>query len=278
MKSSENPFHPIKAVAIDLDGTLLDHDLNISPENKAAVEELDSHGIHIILASGRHHTTMLPFAKQLPNVEWIVSGQGSFTANRDLSKILYNCYLAPEDASRIIDLGLENEYSVIVYSSTDIHSLSTGKWAEYYENLAGVSPQSTSKEEVLQMDILKVALVDTEERISTAMTLPTVVNWKHYCVRSLKNLLEFAGSGTSKANGLKPLLGHLGLQASELAAFGDAPNDIPMLQYAEHSVAMTHAWPETKVAAKHISPDGPQETSFSRAVAMLKSRTSSRSI
>lgn len=271
-QATQNIFHPIQAAAIDLDGTLLDHDLKVSPENIAAVEELHANGVIIILASGRHHSSMLPYAKQLPCVDWIVSAQGSFTADRDINEVLYDSHLATEDATTIIDLGVRKEYSILIYAKSGIYTISTGEWVDYYGKLAGIPPILTTKEKVLQESIFKVVLVDTEERIDAALDWPEVLAWKHYRVRSLANLFEFGSSGTSKAHGLKPLLEKLNLQPSQLAAFGDAPNDIPMFEYAGCSIAMSSAWDSAKAAAHKVAPDGPQASSFARAVEMLKNR------
>lgn len=270
MNHSENPFHPIKAVAIDLDGTLLAPDLSISAENIAAVEELHANGISIIIASGRHHISILPHARKLPQVEWIVSSQGAFTADLDCLTVLYDNHLPRDEAASIIETGQNSGYSIIVYARQGIFTLNEGEWIEYYRGLAGITPQLASKQEVLEEAIFKVVLLDSEERIDAALQIPEIRDWPRYKVRSLKNICEFAGLGTSKAKGLVPLLDHLQIPSSALATFGDAPNDVPMFEISGFSVAMDHAWEEAKAAARAIAPPGDPATSFARAVQLLK--------
>ncbi|MDA1001699.1 MAG: HAD hydrolase family protein [bacterium] len=65
-----SPFHPIRAVAIDLDGTLLAPDHSISAENIAAIEAMHAAGVEIILASGRHYLSMLPYTRRIPQVRY----------------------------------------------------------------------------------------------------------------------------------------------------------------------------------------------------------------
>lgn len=273
MQNAQKLFHPVKAVAIDLDGTLLSEDLSISSENRAAIERLHAAGVHVILASGRHHISMMPFARALPVVDWMVSSQGSWAANLDQSVVLYNSHLAPEHAARIIDAGKANGYSIIVYTQSGIYTLDRGEWIDYYTRLAGIVPIETTKEQVLEDSIFKVVLLQSESRIDALFDLAEVKDWELNKVRSLKNIFEFAGLGTTKAHGLKPLLNHLGVKPGELAVFGDAPNDVPMFELAGYSFAMDHAWPEAKAAARFIAPAGDPRSSFARAVDMLETVT-----
>lgn len=263
-------FHPFKAVAIDLDGTLLGPDYTISEENHAAIKELHASGLEIILASGRHHVSMLPFARQLPQVKWMVSAQGAFSADLDRKTILYENYLPADKAASIIDVGLANEYSVIVYTKNGIFCLNEGEWTDFYVHLSAIKPRPMSRGDILKESIFKLIFIGPEEKIQAAEDLPGVIAWDLYKVRNLRNVLEFAGLGTSKALGLKPLLAHLGIDACQLATFGDAPNDIPMFEIAGYSVAMDTGWEEAKAAAHAISPVGPPESAFARAVAMLR--------
>lgn len=270
MSATLNDFHPFKAVAIDLDGTLLSHDLTISEANLAAIDELHASEVAIILASGRHHLSMLPFARQLPQVKWMISAQGAFASDLDRATILYDSHLPTDKAASIIDIGENNQYSIIVYAKSGIFSLNENEWTEYYTQLSGVKPTLTNKEAILNESIFKVTFIGSEERIEAAKDLPGIRAWDLYKVRSLKNLFEFAGIGTSKAHGLKPLLAHLGIEASQVATFGDAPNDIPMFEIAGYSVAMDTGWKEAKAAAHAVSPVGPPESAFARAVSMLR--------
>jgi Cof subfamily protein (haloacid dehalogenase superfamily) len=270
MSLTLNDFHPFRAVAIDLDGTLLGQDHTISEANHAAINILHASGVELILASGRHHVSMLPFARQLPQVKWMISAQGAFASDIDRETILYDSHLPTDKAASIIDIGLEQGYSVVAYTKNGIFTVHEDEWTDFYVQLSAVKPTLTSREAILNDSIFKVMIIGTEERIKAAEDLPGIRAWDLYKVRNLKNVFEFAGLGTSKAHGLKPLLAHLGIEASQLATFGDAPNDIPMFEFAGYSVAMDTGWEEAKAAAHAVSPVGPSESAFARAVSMLR--------
>ena len=62
-----------------------------------------------------------------------------------------------------------------------------------------------------------------------------------------------APSGVSKASGLASLCALLGLTAAEVIAFGDMPNDVPMLSFAGRGVAVSNAHPEVLAAADDVT-------------------------
>jgi hypothetical protein len=68
-----------------------------------------------------------------------------------------------------------------------------------------------------------------------------------------RGLLEIAPRGASKASALAWLCERRGIAASEVAAFGDMPNDLPMLAWAGHAVAVANAHPEVIAAADEVT-------------------------
>ncbi len=272
---SSSPFHPIRAVAIDLDGTLLSPDHSISDENRAAIAAMHAAGVEIILASGRHYTSMLPFARSLPEVRYMVSAQGAYASDVDDKLTLFESHMPTADANAAILFGLEHKLSIVVYTSTGIYTLSSGEWIDYYSRLAGFAPTPTTHETVLQEHIFKVVYFESSERLDEVQKQPFLRNSQLYTVRSMENIFEQADPKSSKAAALKPLLSHLGIDASELATFGDGNNDIPMFEYSGFSAAMDRAWDEPKAAATLVTPDGPAETSFARAIQAMQEHYSS---
>ncbi|MBC2606154.1 HAD family hydrolase [Pelagicoccus albus] len=270
---SQNPastFHPIKAVAIDLDGTLLSPDHTISEENRAAIETLHASGVEIILASGRHYQSMLPYAKSLPMVRYMVSAQGAYASDVDNSQTLYVSHMPTDDADAAITFGEEHGLSIVVYTAAGLFTLSKGKWIDFYASLAGLDPTFTTHEEVLKEHIFKVVYFGEEEKLDEVQQLDFLSKSQLYTVRSMTNIYEQADPKTSKAAALKPLIEHLGIQASELATFGDGNNDIPMFEFSGFSAAMDRAWDGPKAAATLVTPDGPPESSFARAVQAMQ--------
>src|SRR3954464_4077667 len=84
---------PFRLAAVDLDGTLLGPDLQISTENKDALRRLQDAGASVVLASGRHYQSMIPFAREIPGVAWILSAQGGEVSDLERKKILFQRFL-----------------------------------------------------------------------------------------------------------------------------------------------------------------------------------------
>ncbi|MDQ8202831.1 HAD family hydrolase [Pelagicoccus sp. SDUM812003] len=269
-QASQTPPLPIKAVAIDLDGTLLAPDLSISDANRAAIEQLHAQGVHIILASGRHYLSMLPHARKLPQIEYMVSAQGGYASDIENTHTIFESHLHADDATRALEFGLKNELAIAIYTVSGIYTLSEGPWIDYYSDLAGIRPTLTTPEEVVKEAIFKVVYFDTDERLDELEKDPFLKESKLYTVRSLKNIFEQANPKTSKRSALEALVKHLGIDPEQLAAFGDANNDIPMFELAGFSVAMDHAWPAAREAATIVAPEGDPAESFARGVAAMR--------
>ncbi|MDQ8196711.1 HAD family hydrolase [Pelagicoccus enzymogenes] len=269
--SSSSPFHPIRAVAIDLDGTLLSPDHSISAENRAAIEAMHDAGVEIILASGRHYQSMLPFARSLPQVRYMVSAQGAYASDVDNTQTFFESHMPTADAKAAIAFGLENELSIVAYAATGLYSLTPpSQWLDYYTKLAGITPTPTTPQAILEESIFKIVYFEESERLDSVQKHPFLRDSQLYTVRSMDNIFEQADPKTSKASALKPLIAHLGIDASELGTFGDGNNDIPMFEFSGFSAAMDRAWAGPKEAATLVTPDGPPETSFARAVQAMQ--------
>ncbi|MDQ8186677.1 HAD family hydrolase [Pelagicoccus sp. SDUM812002] len=269
--SSTSPFHPIRAVAIDLDGTLLAPDHSISEENRAAIAAMHEAGVEIILASGRHYQSMLPFARSLPEVRYMVSAQGGYASDVDNEQTFFESHMPTADAKAAINFGLENQLAIVAYAATGLYSLTPpSKWLDYYTKLAGITPTPTTSEAILEESIFKIVYFEASERLDEVQKYPYLRDSQLYTVRSMENIFEQADPKTSKASALKPLIAHLGIDASELATFGDGNNDIPMFELSGFSAAMDRAWTGPKEAATLVTPDGPPETSFARAIQAMQ--------
>jgi hypothetical protein len=81
--------------------------------------------------------------------------------------------------------------------------------------------------------------------------------------------LEFMPRGINKATALAKVAGEYGIRQGEVMAFGDGENDVAMLTWAGMGVAMAHGNQSAIKAAKRVSPSGPPESAFARAVDSL---------
>ena len=102
--------------------------------------------------------------------------------------------------------------------------------------------------------IVKIMMIDEPEILGPAMEkLPKEVFEKYTVVRSTPYFLEFLNKEVNKGVGVEMLAKHLGVKQEEIITFGDAGNDLHMIEYAGLGVAMANAFDEVKEAANYIT-------------------------
>src|SRR5450755_1970121 len=136
MDSSAHPI-PFRLAAIDIDGTLLGPDLQISAANIAAVAKLQAHGIRVVLASGRGHKNMLRFHRQLGLEGPIVSCQGALVKIAETDRILYQRCLPADLAAEVVRDGLEEGMTLIYYQSDGIYISERDVHTDLYHGRGG---------------------------------------------------------------------------------------------------------------------------------------------
>jgi Cof subfamily protein (haloacid dehalogenase superfamily) len=269
MTRSENAS-AFKMAAIDLDGTLLGGDHQISAANARAVEQLRQAGAQVVLASGRHFDSMQKYALALPGVQWVVSCQGGEVSDAHRKTILSRTFLPGGPARDVLELGSSLGFTPVVYSVEGVFT--DAAWngeMDFYRDLAGHAPVILSTAELFQRGIFKVIWMGEPEKLSSialaAGQLPPSVQ----SVRTNARFLEFMPVEVSKGTALATLAGKLGIDRSDVVVFGDGENDIPMFHWASTSVAMPHGWPEALRQATWVAPDGPEETALARGVELV---------
>jgi hypothetical protein len=259
-----------RLAAIDLDGTLLGPDLRIGPENRAAVARLHAAGCAVVLASGRHHASMRPYAEQLPEVTWLVSCQGGEVADVARARVLAQHFLPRAEVERVVAWQAELGCGAVYYAADGVlrHGVSAEELA-FYRGLTGLDPRPATAADWTRGGMLKSVWIGERARIDALGTDPRLGGAGVVQVRTHARLHEFMPAGVSKATGLAALARHLGVAAAEVVAFGDADNDVPMFRWAGRSFAMAHGWESARAQASNVAPAGAPESALARAVDVL---------
>jgi len=269
MIRSEIP-NRFKLAAIDLDGTLLGPDHQISAANALAVRQLQAAGAQVVLASGRHYNAMRKFADALPGVQWIVSCQGGELSDLRRTTVLSREFLPAAQAGASVKLGLSLGFTSVVYTVEGV--LTEALWngeMELYTELTGIRPVSVRAPEMLTHQVFKVIWMGEPGHISGVKLPLSQLPPSVQTVRTQARFLEHMPANVSKGTALATLAARLGIRPAEAVVFGDGDNDIPMFRWAGVSVAMPHGWPDAIRQSTHVAPAGPPETAFARGVEMV---------
>ncbi len=248
-----------KLIAIDMDGTLLNTDHQITSHNKQAITQAREMGVKVVLASGRPLAGMLSALDQLDmntDDDYVISYNGSMVQTAASKTAIRQEILTGSDAKLIADWAEKLSVNVHAFSLKD--GLITPKNNKYTTHECTINniPLTEMPFSELSDDeaILKVMMVEEEPLLTKAIgQLPAMLNEKYTIVRSSPFFLEFMHKTSDKGAGVECLAQHLGIKREEVITMGDAGNDHHMLTYAGLGVAMGNATEETKAIADYIT-------------------------
>ncbi len=245
---------PFRLVATDLDGTLVRTDGTVSDYTRQVLEELDRRRVPVVFVTGRP----LRWAEEV--FEYVGAHGLAIVSNGALVWDVTNSAVHLE---RSIDptVGLEvcrRIRAAVPGSSFAVETLAgialETEFRERYQVPAGSRRGSLA--EIWDEPVVKVLARHEElaaqefwDAAAAAVGDLAVITWS-----STSALLEISGPGVTKASTLALLCADLGIEAHQVIAFGDMPNDLPMLTWAGTSYAMADAHPTVTAAAQHVAP------------------------
>lgn len=244
----------VRLVAIDLDGTTLDQSRKLVPESAAAIRELASIGITIVLASGRIQPSLQPYADELGLIGPFVCANGAHVVGLDGRELSHDSLARPV-VRQIIDYAAENKVHLNLYARDRLFFLAQSDWGETYRSRASsLKPEILPPEELLEQEITKLMLIAQPE---------SIVAHQEQLARRLGRLpvqftesepeyLEFLAPGVNKGQALTTVAESLGIPMAQTAAIGDYLNDVEMLRVSGIGAAVGNAHEETKRAARIV--------------------------
>jgi Cof subfamily protein (haloacid dehalogenase superfamily) len=258
---------PIRLLAIDIDGTLLDPHFQVSPENLAALQRTRAAGVEVVLVTGRRHAFALPIARQLGFDMWLITSNGAVTRSSD-NESFHRDLLPAATARRLIrhmdgfrgNLVLtfdKEEKGALVLERMDQLTQSIQRWLEKNEQfLEFVVPA----ERALTADPIQAMFCGTVARMGealehlaeSAVARDVTVLRTQYDHRDL-SIVDVLNQGCSKGHALERWTAHRGYRREDVMAIGDNYNDREMLAFAGLPVVMGNAardmkqdgWPVT---------------------------------
>ena len=253
---------PIKIIATDLDGTLMSPDhVTITERTKNALLKAHSMGIKIAIATGRTLGFITPVVEQIPFVDFVIFSNGASVYDVKSQKIIYKNHIPPESTHKILEKlhGLNVYYNTYVDSTVYIQD---GKQQFYTSRdlpedflKLFMASSKTCKNLALELNGKSaeiIAVYSSDEALRNKLceyfkSLGLLVT------ASLKDEIEATVPSANKGTALKGLCELLQIKREEAMAFGDALNDIQMIEFAGSSFAMGNACEELKKAASFIT-------------------------
>jgi Cof subfamily protein (haloacid dehalogenase superfamily) len=244
----------IRLVASDLDGTLLRPDETVSDRTRAALAAAKEAGITVVLVSGRPPRSLGPIAERIGVGGIAICANGAVVWDLDSGTMVDHTPLAADLATRLVHALREAIPGALFAVELE---RGFGREAGWSDGLRAAQP------DVLEADALELItgpvtkllvrhptmpFAEVAERARAAVGEDAVVTWAGL------RLAEISAAGVTKAFALERLCRHLGIDASEVVAVGDMPNDLAMLDWAGTGVAVANAQQSVLDAADEVIP------------------------
>lgn len=248
----------MRLVATDLDGTLLRSDRTISARTADVLARVRADGGEVVLVTGRPVRWLSTVYAQLRGpLPLAICANGAVVYDPEADSILRTDPMGPQ---RLADVcaRLRDEVPGVSFAVEIADSREMRHEAAYPRRLDIEDPGVrviTSPGELLRLPAVKL-LVRAGERDSdefAALVAACVGGLAEATHSSASGLVEISAVGVTKAAGLSWLCERLDVPAAEVVAFGDMPNDVPMLAWAGHGVAVANAHPAVKEAADEMT-------------------------
>lgn len=271
-----------KLVAIDLDGTMLNHYGEISEKTKEIVKKCIEKGVEIVLASGRPIDSIKTIANDLGIKGYFIAGNGALVYDIQKDEIIYENYIKKEKVLEIIRICEENSISYNVYTDKVIltPNLKFNVLYYYKENLKKEESKKTNISIVENMyeyvknmkeeNFLKITICDDSDSIFHSIIKKVreingieVLDIAHMSRKIIKQgteeipveyfYTEISSNDVDKWNAIEFLIKELGLKREEIIAIGDNINDKKMIENAGRGIAMKGSTPEIIEVAKEVT-------------------------
>lgn len=261
-------------VATDLDGTLLRSDLTVAPRTRAALAAVHRAGSRHLVVTGRPAASCREFLVAIGYRGLAVCGQGAQLYDAGADRLLVSAALGRELARSVVErteeaLGAGPLELAVVTAAPENRFVVTPRFSDRPRTGSEV----TEREKLWSEPIEKVLMRHREVPDGrVAATAERVGAGEVAVTHSEKGTIEVLPAGTDKAVGLQLAADRMGFTPAQTIAFGDMPNDIPLLSWAGYGVAMGNAHPDLLAIADEVAP-GHDEDGVAAVLERLFPRT-----
>jgi 5-amino-6-(5-phospho-D-ribitylamino)uracil phosphatase len=223
----------IKLIALDMDGTLLDQNHEVSEENRKAIRDAEDKGVKVVLSTGRSLKTARDYVISLQLSSYLVTVNGSEIWGPDGELVERNL--------------VETEHIQWMYDLSRQHKARF--WAISSEN----NWNNQMPEDILSQEWLKFGFHIEDDDIRSKVLKELEAKGLFEISNSSLVNIEVNALGINKAKGLQKVCSLLGISMNNVMAVGDSLNDIAMITEAGLGIAMGNAQEAVKEAADDVT-------------------------
>ncbi|MCI7226520.1 MAG: HAD family hydrolase [Lachnospiraceae bacterium] len=259
----------IKVIAMDLDGTALNHQKQLTERTRAAIQNAAKSGIQIVVATGRTFSSLAPEVLAMPEITCAITSNGAVVNQIPDGAVLLHNYPNPETVSEIAGMIQKEKIDTEVCTGGQAY---IGQ--SYYDRvLEGKTNRDVQYVKTTRHPVPDIYQFLLEHRVAIEninlnfKTLEEKQQWQQRFQKlpgvtptsSFLFNVELGGATTSKAHALQALLDEWQMTSQQVMAFGDSENDLGMIQMAGIGVAMANGMEEVKQAADLLAESNEED-------------------
>ena len=258
----------IQAVFIDIDGTLINSQKNISENTKNVIKRCIEKNIKIILASGRSRNDTLKYQSEIKSSPYIISSNGADSYDIEEKKEICSEPIPKKVANKLLLYAQKHNCKInLNYDDKVVMNISFYPDEKDKERTNEELMEIILKEKIvqcvilsrelekikefktyLQKEIPEVKIENQSKRLSNPESKPSS---SYYC--------DITSSRVSKGNAVEQVCEYLNVKKENIVVIGDGENDITMFEKTSNSVAMGNATEKVKRRANYITDTNDEE-------------------
>ena len=257
-----------KIIFLDVDGTLVDYECNLPESAVTAVRKARENGHRVYISTGRSKAEVYQNLWDI-GLDGMIGGNGSYVEDHD--KVIMHQLITKEQCCRIVDwlhsrklefylesnngLFASEHFEEVCQESLQEYCRRKGKTDVEKITVRHIFPEMIFDGELYRDDLNKVSykLNTYQDFLDTKEQFPDMENGTWGGAGETALFGDLGVKGITKGNAIACLLEYLGVDKKDTIAFGDAKNDIPMLEYCEIGVAMGSGGEEVKAMADMVT-------------------------
>ena len=273
----------IKLIASDLDGTIIDENNFISPNNINAINDINKKNISFAVCTGKSYSIGKSLCSKF-DAQYVIFGNGSHIVDLKTGKSIYKNTLSIDQIKSCIETA--NKYNLHVHAYSDNEVITTGlKYMDlrnYKLNLFS-SSKFLITDDILEcikqnnLSIFQIVIssdvhlnhIKSELSFYNDFSITTISKFGKYkdlIIGKEYEYLSISSKDTDKNKALDFLKRYLGLQNNEVMAVGDNLNDFSMIKHSGIGVAVANAYDEVKKVATYTTEHNVSQGAFAEAV------------
>lgn len=243
-----------KLVALDLDDTLLNSNLNISDGNREAINKAKELGVKVTISTGRMYRSALAIAKELDLKSPLITYQGALIKDPVSEQTIVHRPLPMQQALEVIDLGYQRGYPINVYVNDNLYIDHITPEAEHYARTSEVPLNPVGDlRKFLREEPTKVLFIGHNEELDDFHLELQEKYPQLHITKSKSYYLEVMHPLATKGHALQYLAAILDIPMEQVIAIGDSYNDVDMINAAGLGVAMGNSWDKVKEIADYVT-------------------------